>query len=262
MFKTTALTMLMLSALAAPPVWGQDDPDSDAAEMQADDEADQGEESGDEADADEFADEADADESYDEEASADEADVPDEEEDASSDSSDAGDLADETGDAAEEDADPATGLTDDEIVPVPDDGSGMRAATPAPTTPPQEGTEPVAQTPPAPPAPPTVPQPPAAPSGCRCANRVSMRIPSSNGLFGMRIPTSKATCSDRQSGTVKWFNDAKCFGFITPESGQDLFVHYCDIQSNGFKSLKEGQQVTFKVVQGPKGLKAAEVQAL
>ena len=69
--------------------------------------------------------------------------------------------------------------------------------------------------------------------------------------------------SDRQSGTVKWFNDAKGFGFITQdEGGPDVFVHFRSIQGNGFKSLKEGQQVTFKVVQGQKGLQADEVQAL
>ena len=67
--------------------------------------------------------------------------------------------------------------------------------------------------------------------------------------------------SDRQSGTVKWFNDEKGFGFITPESGQDLFVHFRAIQGNGFKSLKEGQKVTFIAVQGQKGLQADEVQA-
>lgn len=68
--------------------------------------------------------------------------------------------------------------------------------------------------------------------------------------------------SDRQSGTVKWFNDAKGYGYITPESGQDLFVHFRSIQGNGFKSLKEGMRVTFTVVQGQKGLQAGEVQAL
>ena len=67
--------------------------------------------------------------------------------------------------------------------------------------------------------------------------------------------------SDRQNGTVKWFNDAKGYGFITPESGSDLFVHFRSIQGSGFKSLQEGQKVTFKVVQGQKGLQADEVQA-
>src|SRR3954451_25200121 len=68
--------------------------------------------------------------------------------------------------------------------------------------------------------------------------------------------------SDRQTGTVKWFNDAKGFGFFTPESGADLFVHFRSIQGSGFKSLQEGQKVSFKVVQGQKGLQADEVQAL
>jgi CspA family cold shock protein len=67
--------------------------------------------------------------------------------------------------------------------------------------------------------------------------------------------------SQRQSGTVKWFNDEKGFGFITPESGPDLFVHFRAIQGNGFKSLKEGQKVTFVAVQGQKGMQADEVQA-
>ena len=65
--------------------------------------------------------------------------------------------------------------------------------------------------------------------------------------------------SNRESGTVKWFNDAKGFGFITPESGADLFVHFRSIQGTGFKSLQEGQKVTFTVVKGPKGLQADQV---
>ncbi len=68
--------------------------------------------------------------------------------------------------------------------------------------------------------------------------------------------------SARQTGTVKWFNDEKGFGFITPESGADLFVHYRSIQSTGFKSLKEGQQVSFIAVQGQKGMQADEVQVI
>lgn len=65
--------------------------------------------------------------------------------------------------------------------------------------------------------------------------------------------------SERQSGTVKWFNDAKGFGFITPESGDDLFVHFRAIQGNGFKSLQEGERVTFIVTKGPKGFQAEDV---
>ncbi|MFC4727530.1 cold-shock protein [Coralloluteibacterium thermophilus] len=68
--------------------------------------------------------------------------------------------------------------------------------------------------------------------------------------------------SDRETGTVKWFNDAKGFGFVSRESGEDVFVHFRAIQGTGFKSLKEGQKVSFKVVQGQKGLQADEVQPL
>lgn len=68
--------------------------------------------------------------------------------------------------------------------------------------------------------------------------------------------------SDRQTGTVKWFNDEKGFGFITPQSGPDVFVHFRAIKSDGFKSLKEGQAVSFLVVQGQKGLQADEVQVI
>lgn len=64
----------------------------------------------------------------------------------------------------------------------------------------------------------------------------------------------------RETGTVKWFNDAKGFGFINRGNGkEDVFVHFRAIQGTGFKSLKEGQAVTFKVVNGQKGLQAEEV---
>ena len=63
-------------------------------------------------------------------------------------------------------------------------------------------------------------------------------------------------------GTVKWFNDAKGFGFISTEEGGDVFVHYADIQDQGFKSLAEGQAVSFDVVNGPKGPKATNVVKL
>ena len=63
-----------------------------------------------------------------------------------------------------------------------------------------------------------------------------------------------------KTGTVKWFNDAKGFGFITPESGPDVFVHHTAIQAEGFRSLSEGETVEFEVVKGPKGLQAANVR--
>jgi len=61
-------------------------------------------------------------------------------------------------------------------------------------------------------------------------------------------------------GTVKWFNDAKGFGFITQEGGEDVFVHFSAIQAQGFKSLTEGDRVEFEVTRGPKGLQAANVR--
>ncbi len=65
-----------------------------------------------------------------------------------------------------------------------------------------------------------------------------------------------------EKGTVKWFNDAKGFGFISRESGEDVFVHFRAIESQGFKSLKEGQAVEFEVVTGQKGLQADKVKTL
>ncbi|MFU5075732.1 cold-shock protein [Pseudomonas aeruginosa] len=66
----------------------------------------------------------------------------------------------------------------------------------------------------------------------------------------------------RQNGTVKWFNETKGYGFITPESGPDIFVHFRAIEGNGFKTLAEGQKVSFEVVQGQKGMQAERVQVI
>ncbi len=64
-------------------------------------------------------------------------------------------------------------------------------------------------------------------------------------------------------GTVKWFNNAKGFGFILSESGgEDLFAHYSSIQMNGYKTLKAGQQVSYELIQGPKGLHATNISPL
>ncbi|MBG1269721.1 cold-shock protein [Nostoc sp. WHI] len=66
----------------------------------------------------------------------------------------------------------------------------------------------------------------------------------------------------RQIGTVKSFDDEKGYGFITPQSGDDLFVHFKSIESDGFTSLKEGQQVSFIVTRGQRGLQAEEVYVI
>jgi CspA family cold shock protein len=65
-----------------------------------------------------------------------------------------------------------------------------------------------------------------------------------------------------EQGNVKWFNDAKGYGFITRDSGGDIFVHFSAIQTRGFRSLQEGQRVQFTVTQGPKGSQAENVEAL
>ncbi len=68
--------------------------------------------------------------------------------------------------------------------------------------------------------------------------------------------------SNRQTGTVKWFNEEKGFGFITPQSGDDLFMHFKAIKADGFKSLKEGQAVSSIATRGQKGMQAEEVEVI
>ena len=68
--------------------------------------------------------------------------------------------------------------------------------------------------------------------------------------------------AEREVGTVKWFNDAKGYGFIQRNTGADVFVHFRAIMGNGFKTLQEGQSVSFVVTKGPKGLQADQVQPL
>jgi CspA family cold shock protein len=65
--------------------------------------------------------------------------------------------------------------------------------------------------------------------------------------------------AERTTGTVKWFNGTKGYGFISQENGPDVFVHYSAIQGNGFRNLAEGDRVEFTVVSGPKGLQASDV---
>lgn len=68
--------------------------------------------------------------------------------------------------------------------------------------------------------------------------------------------------SSKVTGTVKWFNDAKGYGFISQDNGEDVFVHYTAIQGDGFRTLREGQRVEFAVEKGPKGLHATQVRVL
>jgi len=78
-----------------------------------------------------------------------------------------------------------------------------------------------------------------------------------------RADARRAKDTFMNTGTVKWFNDAKGFGFITPDDGgEDLFAHFSEIQSKGFKSLQENQKVSFEVKQGPKGKQASTIQPL
>jgi CspA family cold shock protein len=75
-----------------------------------------------------------------------------------------------------------------------------------------------------------------------------------------RTSNKKESSYTMETGTVKWFNDAKGYGFISRQSGEDVFVHFSAIQAGGFRSLQEGQQVQFDVVKGPKGWQAENVK--
>jgi CspA family cold shock protein len=68
--------------------------------------------------------------------------------------------------------------------------------------------------------------------------------------------------SERITGTVKWFNGGKGYGFLSQEGGEDVFVHFSAIQGEGFRNLEEGQKVEFSIQKGPKGLQAADVKVV
>jgi CspA family cold shock protein len=81
-------------------------------------------------------------------------------------------------------------------------------------------------------------------------------------LHNKKIPYWEAWRKKMAVGTVKWFNDAKGFGFIEQDNGPDVFVHFSEIQGDGFKSLAEGDRVTFEVTQGQKGPQSANVRKI
>src|SRR5690606_29933569 len=90
--------------------------------------------------------------------------------------------------------------------------------------------------------------------------RVSTPHYSREAVRMSELSTPSADDTQKLTGTVKWFNDAKGFGFITPDNGgEDLFAHFSSIQMNGFKTLKEGQKVAFEIAQGPKGKQALNI---
>jgi CspA family cold shock protein len=77
------------------------------------------------------------------------------------------------------------------------------------------------------------------------------------------IQRKSVSTNSTETGTVKWFNDGKGFGFIAPETGgKDLFAHFKEIRGDGFKSLSEGQRVTYEVTQGQKGLQASNIRVI
>jgi CspA family cold shock protein len=78
----------------------------------------------------------------------------------------------------------------------------------------------------------------------------------------MHVKRKNETMSEREVGTVKWFNGAKGYGFIAREGADDVFVHYSAIRGEGYRNLDEGQRVEFSVEQGSKGLQAVDVVAL
>lgn len=100
------------------------------------------------------------------------------------------------------------------------------------------------------------------PVGCRTPQCTELALSFTRSSAAKRDSKGNANgvrAMARITGTVKWFNDAKGFGFLSREGGPDVFVHYSAIQGGGFKSLAEGDQVEFEIVQGQKGPQASDV---
>lgn len=94
-----------------------------------------------------------------------------------------------------------------------------------------------------------------------CRHEFSLLRLDATRLMGV-VPVFEKGLIHMSIGTVKWFNDAKGFGFISPDDGsEDLFVHFSAINMSGFKTLKEGQKISFETIQGPKGKQASNIQA-
>ena len=87
-------------------------------------------------------------------------------------------------------------------------------------------------------------------------------LPAEESRKFQRYIKNKGISNNMETGTVKWFNDAKGYGFISRQNGEDVFVHFSAIQASGFRSLQEGQQVQFDVVKGPKGWQAENVKSV
>ena len=96
----------------------------------------------------------------------------------------------------------------------------------------------------------------------RSSSCLAASLPASQFRSNCSYINTEGTCNTMEQGTVKWFNDAKGYGFISRQNGEDVFVHYSAIQAGGFRSLQEGQTVQFNVIKGPKGWQAENVQPL
>jgi CspA family cold shock protein len=98
--------------------------------------------------------------------------------------------------------------------------------------------------------------------GCQQYPALKRDLPALSCEFRRILQHKKEHGNIMETGTVKWFNDAKGYGFISRQNGEDVFVHFSAIQANGFRSLQEGQQVQFDVVKGPKGWQAENVKGV